>query len=102
MDDDATRELLDRLDLLVGVIQLAYAEEIAVARSKLRGDPVTTAILDQAEDWVSARAIQEGVAAAASVSTRTAQRRMSDLVTMRALAMRGSGRAIEYRSTGLI
>jgi len=94
--------VLERLDLLLGVVQLAYAEQISAARAKLRSDPVVAAILDSSEDWVKTGDLVTQVVAASGASKRTVQRRVSELLTSRALAVQGAGSATSYRSTGLI
>lgn len=102
MTEGRSDEIIQRLDLLVGIIQLAYAPQIAEARASFRSDAVTSGILDGAEDWVSSSTLQDQVAASAATSTRTVRRRINELVSMRALLTRGSSRSTEYRSANLI
>jgi hypothetical protein len=102
MPDDA---IVERLDLILAVLQLAHHDAIERARERLRADPVSAAILDTAggEEWVATAELQREVnRLQPSASQRTIQRRVRDLVTGRALAERGAGPAKAYRSTGLI
>ncbi len=102
MTSEYEQQMLEKLDLLLGVIQLAYAEEIKVARADLRSDAVVAALLDTCVDWTPAStAINEAVRISGSAK-RTVQRRISDLLAKRALAQRGAGVATTYRSTGLL
>jgi hypothetical protein len=102
MSDDVDRAVLDRLDLLLGVVQLAYAEQIGTARAKLRSDPVVAGILDASDDWIKAGELVTQVVTESGASKRTVQRRVSELITSRALGVQGAGSAISYRSTGLV
>ncbi|KAB1661926.1 hypothetical protein F8O07_08605 [Pseudoclavibacter sp. CFCC 13796] len=96
------QEMLDKMDLLLGAVQLAYAEEIKTARADLRSDPVIAAILDTCEDWTaSATVINEAVRVSES-GKRTVQRRIADLIGKRALMSRGAGASMSYKSTGLL
>lgn len=50
MTSEYEQQMLEKMDLLLGVVQLAHAEEIKVARADLRSDAVVAAILDTCED----------------------------------------------------
>jgi prophage DNA circulation protein len=102
MPDDA---VIERLDLMLGVLHLAHDEAIETARRRLRADPVNAAILDVAtgEEWIRSADLQRRVSAVEPTATkRTIQRRVSELVARRALNERGAGKTQSYRATGLI
>lgn len=99
-NDDA---ILQRLDLIVATLKLAYSHEIAKAREQTRADPVAASILDlTAEDWVPSGKLQEGVAKQCGVTARTVRRKLQDLISLGALQQIGSSRSTAYRSAGLI
>lgn len=102
MDEAFEQQVLERLDLLVGVVQLAYNEEISDARNKLRGDPVTKSILEATEEWETAGELIATVMSESSAAKRTVQRRIAELLARRVLKSRGAGYSTAYRSTGLI
>ena len=99
-DDDA---VLERLDLMVATLKLAFSDEIAAKRDQVRSEPVSAAILDEAtEKLVTSGELKTKVAAATNVNARTVQRRLQDLVALGALRQNGAGTATAYRSTGLL
>lgn len=65
-------------------------------------DEVVSSLLDRLSSWTSSGAIRSSVAKTTGQSERTVGRRLSELVRLGVIAQRGSGPAIEYRSTGLI
>jgi hypothetical protein len=99
----ADPEVVERLDLMIAILQLAHHDAIEQARKELRADPLTTAVLEAcSEDWVRSGDLQKSVAAASGVGERTIRVRLAELVTRRAIARRGAGRNTEYRSMGLV
>jgi DNA-binding transcriptional regulator PaaX len=98
-DSEALGRKLDRLCALVA---LAFAPQIAAERQRIRADGVASELLDRSEGWVSAGELQEVVATAQNVSTRTVRTRLSELVSTGAIEARAVGRNIEHRNTGLI
>lgn len=102
MTESYESKVLARLDLMVGVMQLAYDEQISAARQRLRADPVVKAILEASEDWVAGGALVSSVMQETSAAKRTVQRRVAELIDRRALAARGASHSISYRTTGLI
>lgn len=99
----ADAEVVERLDLMVAILQLAHHDAIERARKELRSDALTAAVLEAcSEDWVRSGDMQKSVAATASVGERTVRVRLAELVTRRAIARRGAGRNTEYRSMGLV
>lgn len=98
----ADAEILERLDLLQGTLQLAFKPQLEEARSKLRSDKVVAAILDESAEWIASSELQKQAAAVAKTSTRTVRDRLPELVANHVLAVRGTERKAEYRRTGLI
>jgi hypothetical protein len=98
----ADAEILERLDLIQATPQLAFKPQLDEARARLRSDKVAAAILDEAAEWIASRDLQKRAAAVAKTSTRTVRDRLPELVADHALAVRGSERKAEYRTTGLI
>lgn len=98
-----TEALVERLDVMVATLKLAFARQISEERARLRADEATAAILDAtAEAPVKSGDLQAIVTASTGVTSRTVQRRLQELVGLGALRQIGSGRATAYRSTGLI
>jgi hypothetical protein len=98
----ADADILERLDLMQATLQLAFKPQLDVARAKLRSDKVVAAILHESADWIGSPELQKRAAAVAKTSTRTVRDRLPELVADHVLAMRGSERKAEYRTTGLI
>lgn len=95
-------EVVERLDLILGTLQLAFEAPISEARDRYRSDPVVAAILDETDDWVSSGELQQRVAKSTSKSTRTVRERLRELADKRVLSMRGPGNRTEYRNSGIL
>ena len=96
-------EVLERLDLMLAVLQLAHQSDIERAASTLRADDISAAILDAcADDWVPAGKLTKAVAAQVKKSDRSVRDRLLQLTTKRAIKRRGAGPNVEYRSLGLV
>jgi hypothetical protein len=103
MPDTTDSEIVRRLDLLLGVIGLAFDEQIRAARSRARTDPVTAALLDRAaDDWVPAGELRDAVVKQTGAAGRTVSRRLAELVARRAMLQRGGTTTAAYRSSGLL
>lgn len=99
MSDD---EIVERLDQLIAMFALANRDSLSQASREVRSDAVSAAILDAAEDWISAGELTKKIATEGKVSDRTVRNRISDLLTTRALKRDGSGPSVRYRSSGLL
>ena len=96
-------EVTSRLDKLIAILQLAFREPIERAREALREDPINEAILTRAADeWVPVGALIDRVKQDTEGSTRSVQRRLSELTSIGALERQRSGSAVSYRSAGLL
>jgi hypothetical protein len=98
---DRLDAVVERLDTVSAVLQLAHHDRIEQARRQLRSDPINSVILDACEDWTSAGVIQKA-AREAGGAERTVRSRLRELVARRALAERGAGPSRQYRATGLV
>lgn len=97
-----TQEVVERLDRISAILQLAHGDAIARARDRIRADKVNAAILDASTTWVPAGKMQSAVATKTKASTRTVQRGIADLIAQGVLEKRGAARTLEYRASGLI
>jgi hypothetical protein len=97
-----TEEVVERLDRITAILQLAHGDAIERARTRIRSDNVNAAILDASAKWVPSATMQATVATKTKVSTRTIQERIADLVAQGVLERRGATRTTEYRASGLI
>jgi Fic family protein len=96
-------DIVVRLDRMISILQLAYSDEIAGARAKVRADPIKLHVLDATEaEFVKAGDLKSAAAKITGESERTVSRRIQELVTLGALERRGGGQMIAYKSTGLI
>ena len=100
---NANDEVLERLDRLITLMGIGFADAIERVRTEVQADPVAGAILDAAaDDWVSSGDLQRLVVAKAKVSERTVQRSFQTLSQRGLLLTRGSGRSTSYRSSGIV
>lgn len=97
-----TEDVVQRLDRLIALTELAYATEISRARDEMRSDPVTAAILDSTEDWSQSGPLKTKVSTATGSSEKTVQRRISELVEKRFLLVDGSGPSRRVKNASLI
>jgi DNA-binding HxlR family transcriptional regulator len=96
-------ELAEKLDTIIGLINLAFAEPIQRARATVLADPVTAAIIEAlGAGPPDAGAVQAAVKAATGQSERTIVRRLSDLVAQGMVVRAGAGAKVQYRLSGLL
>jgi Fic family protein len=99
--DDGALEA--KLDLLIGLLRLAYREPLEQRRSEVLSDAASRAILQSAaRDWVDAGTLKSTVTNGAKVSKPTVERRIAELVADGVLRREGAGAHVRYRSSGLI
>lgn len=97
------QELADKLDTIIGLLNLAFAEPIQRARAAVLADPVNAAIVDALGPApMDAGVLQAAVKAATTQSERTVARRLSDLVAQGMVVRAGSGARVQYRLSGLL
>jgi DNA-binding transcriptional ArsR family regulator len=100
---DRTDELVDRLDLMVAILQLAFNDDIANASEAIRSDRLNAAILEAtAADFVPSGEVQRRIAAELGLTDRTIRARLSQLEARRLIRRRGEGRSTQYRAAGLV
>lgn len=95
-------EVVERLDTLIALMNLAFADQIESARMKVLQDPVSSAVLEVLSSGpASAGDLKEAAARMSGQSERTVLRRINSLVAQRAIDQAGSGSRTTYRATGL-
>jgi DNA-binding transcriptional ArsR family regulator len=100
---ERTDDLVERLDLMVAILQLAFDAEIEDARNLIRADRLNAAILDATEDeFISSGELQRRIAADLGLTDRTVRARLSQLEARRLIRRRGEGRSTQYRAAGLV
>jgi hypothetical protein len=99
MENDAGGEKLDRI---ISILRVAHADKISDLRMTIRSHAVDAAVIDGAQDWTSAGALQKTVAKATGQSERNVRNRIAELIALGALEKRGGGPTTMYRATGLI
>jgi hypothetical protein len=93
----------ERLDRIAAILALAHREAISDAKKEIRADELSAAILDNCPaDWAAGPDIAKRVPAKVKSSTRTFNRRLSELVAEGALYRQGKSPAVKYRPTGLV
>ena len=96
-------EMIERLDRILTVLQLAFRDPIENARREIRQDEINVALLDATEDdWVGGGEVVRRVVVATKGSSRSISRRLASLVAVGAIDKRGGGAQTAYRSSGLI
>ena len=95
--------IVDRLDRILAVLQLAHYDAIQRASTEIRRDKVNHAILDACEDdWTPAATVRDKAHAATGAQTSAIKRRISDLVARRALFERGATTDRAYKASNLV
>jgi Fic family protein len=102
MSDESDQDIIQRLDRLIAIQQIVHKDALASARTSIREDSVSAAILDATSDWVAAGKLKASVMQKAKQSKPTVERRIAALVDLGALDKRGSGGSVSYRTNGLI
>jgi hypothetical protein len=99
----ADADITNRLDLLIGLLNFAFADQIERQRAQILADPVNSAVLEALSGGtMGAAALQAAVKSATKQSERTIVRRIADLIERGCVVRIGAGGAVQYRATGLI
>jgi hypothetical protein len=99
----ADEEVLDRLDRIIALLEVGFAQQIDRARSELRSDPVVAAVLELIADrWISSGELKRTVGQSVKVSEKTVQRSLAMLAGRGAIRGRGAGAGLSYRSAGIL
>jgi CTP-dependent riboflavin kinase len=91
-----------RLDRLIGILELAHRAELQEVREQIRSDETYVEILDLTVDETPAGALSKAVQKKTGQSPKTVQRRITDLIELRALERTGVAAGTKYKATGLI
>lgn len=97
-----TDEVVQRLDRLIGLVELGMRDQLRAAREAIGSDPAYAAILAGATKEVPAGKLSTAVQKKTQQSPRSVARRIAELVEMGALERLGSGGTVSYVTTGLI
>jgi DNA-binding transcriptional ArsR family regulator len=98
----ANEEVLQKLDKIIAILQIAHKDEIDRARAEITADKVDAAILKAAAKETPAGKLIKAVEAKAKVSDRSVQIHVAKLIERGLLEKTGSGTATTYKTTGLI
>jgi DNA-binding HxlR family transcriptional regulator len=97
------QELADKLDTIIGLLNLAFAEPVQRARADVLLDPVNAAVIEAlGQNSTDAGALQAAVKATTGQSERTIVRRVSELVAQGMVVRSGTGAKVQYRLSGLM
>jgi predicted HTH transcriptional regulator len=95
--------LVERLDHLTQMLELALAPQLDAARASIREDPINAVILDAAAgDWRSASKLQQQVEKHSGKKKRTVQDRIANLTHRGFLEKQGGGTTTEYRTNQVV
>lgn len=98
----ADQDVLDRLDRIIFLLNLAFRGEIEAARQAVLADPVAAALLEAtSDDWVPAGELKRRTSVATGQSERTVSRRLTQLVAQGWLSSAGAGSNVRYRAAGM-
>lgn len=96
-------DLLERIERISALLEVALAPQLEAGRKFLRRDPIEAAIFDHtAGNWVLTGELQALVAKATKAKDRTIRDRIGTLVERGLLQRRGGARNTEYRSAGVV
>lgn len=102
MTEDGTDAIVERLDALIALTQIAHADAIAAQRVILRSDALTAAILDHSEDWIAGGDLTRTVVAETGGGASTVGKRLSELVARGILRRSGAGTSTRYKNSGVL
>lgn len=100
MTDDSRIE--QKLDTVIALLRIGFRDALDREREIVKGDPVSEAILANAQEWVTAGELKSRVSQQTHQSEPTVKRRVAELVSSGALGRLGRGGRVTYRSTGLL
>jgi hypothetical protein len=96
-------DVVQRLDKLLAILQLAHHDAIEAGRAAIRADDLNAAILEAAAKRIAAGdLIRRARRARGAPSESTVKRRISALVGRGALERSGAGPSTAYQVTGLV
>jgi hypothetical protein len=96
-------DVLDRLDRLITLLSIGFAEQVERVRTELRADPVSSAILDRVrDDWIGSGEVKRVVSRSTKVSEKAVQRSLAAMVARGLIRVHGSGATTSYRSAGVL
>jgi Fic family protein len=96
------REVLQKLDKIIAILQIAHKDEIDRAREEITADTVDAAILKATIKGTAAGNVVKAAASKAKVSDRAVQKHIAELIERGLLEKSGGGNTATYKATGLI
>lgn len=100
-EETSLKDVVDRLDQLISLWKLANRDTIKKIKKEIEKDPVSKKILELSDGTREYGALVEEVAKVTGKSTRTVERRISDLVEMSVIRSVRKGKQVFYEKTGL-
>jgi hypothetical protein len=98
----ATDAIVQRLDKLIAILQLAHQDAVEAARERILADKVNKVILELTANWTTAGNLKKAAMQKTKQSQPTVERRIAGLVGQGVLEKQGAGGNVSYKSTGLI
>jgi Fic family protein len=98
----ANDDVLQRLDKIIAILQIAHEDAIDRKRKGINADPVDAAILKAAAKETPAGKVVKAAATKAKASDRSVQEHVAELVERGLLEKSGAGPATKYRAIGLV
>jgi DNA-binding transcriptional ArsR family regulator len=95
--------VVERLDLLIATVRLAWREQLEAERERVREDKLDAALLDAtASDWVRSGDLQRKVVKSQKVTERAVRKHLAALLEQGLLRAQRDGKLREYRATGAV
>ncbi len=98
----ADNEVLQRLDRIIAILQIAHKDEIDRTRNEINADKVDAAILKAAKRETPGGKLVKSVEIKAKQSKRNVQEHVAGLIERGLLEKSGAGPSTTYKATGLI
>jgi DNA-binding transcriptional ArsR family regulator len=104
MSDSAEilERISDKLDILISISRVAYAEELRGKAREVHGDPVATSILELVAEPKAYGDLSKMVAQNTGAAEITVKRKIADLKDSGLLRVRKVGRDAYYENSGLL
>jgi hypothetical protein len=95
--------VVERLDLLIATVRLAWREQLEAERARIREDKLDAALLDAtASGWVRSGDLQRKVVKSQNVTERAVRKHLAGLLEQGLLRAQGDGKLREYWATGAV
>ncbi len=98
----ANNEVLQRLDRIIAILQIAHKDPLDRAREEVAADKVDAAILSLAAKETPAGKLVKAVEAKTKQTGRSVRKHIARLIERGLLEKSGASHATTYKATGLI